>query len=82
MLLSVVCTALAYLLYFQLIERVGPGNAITVTFLIPGFAVAWGALVLGETVTAEMLAGCAVILVGTALATGVAGSGLRRAFAR
>jgi drug/metabolite transporter (DMT)-like permease len=82
-LLAVACTALAYLLYFRLIAQVGAGNAITVTFLIPGFAVGWGALVLGEPVTAEMVAGCAVILVGTALATGLVGSqGLKRAFAR
>jgi drug/metabolite transporter (DMT)-like permease len=78
-LLAVACTGLAYLLYFRLIARVGAGNAITVTFLIPGFAVGWGALVLGEPVTGEMLAGCAVILVGTALATGLVGSDLRRA---
>jgi len=40
-----------------------------VTFLIPAFAVLWGALFLGEAVTPSMLAGCAVILAGTALVT-------------
>lgn len=78
-LLAVPCTGLAYLLYFRLIANVGPGNAIAVTFLIPAFAVGWGALVLGEGVTVEMLAGCAVILVGTALATGLVGPGSRAA---
>ena len=73
------CTGLAYLLYFRLIARVGATNAITVTFLVPGFAVGWGALLLGETVTAEMAAGCAVILAGTALATGLVGSDAHRA---
>lgn len=69
--LGVLCTGLAYILYFRLIARVGPAQAMTVTFLIPAFAMLWGALILGEAVTLTMLAGCAVILVGTALATGL-----------
>jgi drug/metabolite transporter (DMT)-like permease len=44
---------------------------MTVTFLIPAFAMLWGWLILGEEVTGAMLAGCAVILAGTALATGL-----------
>jgi drug/metabolite transporter (DMT)-like permease len=69
-LLAVVCTGVAYILYFRLIAHVGPANAITVTFLIPAFAVAWGAIFLGERPTLEMAVGCAVILLGTSLATG------------
>lgn len=69
--LGVLCTGLAYILYFRLIARVGPATAMTVTFLIPAFAMLWGGLVLGEAVTGAMLAGCAVILAGTALATGM-----------
>jgi drug/metabolite transporter (DMT)-like permease len=69
--LAVVCTGLAYVLYFRLIANVGAANAITVTFLIPAFAVAWGAMFLGEQLTLPMVLGCGVILVGTALATGV-----------
>ena len=69
--LAVVCTGLAYALYFRLIARVGPANAISVTFLVPAFAVLWGALALGEAITARMLVGCAVILVGTSLTTGL-----------
>lgn len=69
--LGVLCTGLAYILYFRLIARVGPAQAMTVTFLIPAFAMLWGALILGEAVSLSMLAGCAVILVGTALATGL-----------
>ena len=69
--LAFVCTGLAYLLYFRLIARIGPANAITVTFLIPAFAVVWGWLFLDERVTLAMVAGCAVIVLGTALATGV-----------
>jgi drug/metabolite transporter (DMT)-like permease len=71
--LAVACTGLAYILFFRLIAHVGPANAITVTFMIPAFAVAWGALFLGEQITPAMLIGCVVILVGTALATGVLG---------
>jgi len=69
--LAVACTGIAYVMYFRLIAHIGPANAITVTFLVPAFAVAWGALFLGERPTAAMLAGCAVIVAGTALATGL-----------
>ncbi len=70
--LAFACTGLAYLLYFRLIAHVGPANAIAVTFLLPAFAVFWGALFLGEVTTLPMVVGCAVILFGTAIATGVA----------
>jgi drug/metabolite transporter (DMT)-like permease len=69
--LALPCTALAYLLYFRLIAHVGAARAITVTFLIPVFGLLWGALFLSESLTPAMLAGCAVILLGTALTTGV-----------
>jgi drug/metabolite transporter (DMT)-like permease len=69
-LLAVVCTGLAYIMYFRLIANVGPANAITVTFLVPAFAVAWGAIFLGERLTLQTIVGCAVILLGTSLATG------------
>jgi drug/metabolite transporter (DMT)-like permease len=68
--LGVASTAVAYVMYFRLIARIGPARAISVTFLIPAFAVAWGALLLGEAVSARTLAGAAVVLAGTALATG------------
>lgn len=71
MLLAVLCTGVAYLLYFRLIARVGPANAITVTFLIPLFAVLWGWLFLAEGITPTMVIGCSVILLGTGLATGL-----------
>jgi len=65
------CTGVAYILYFRLIAHVGGANAIAVTFLIPAFAIAWGWLFLDERVTATLIAGCLVILLGTALATGL-----------
>ena len=64
-------TALAYVLYFRLIANAGPTNAITVTYLIPLFAMVLGAVVIDEAITASMIVGCAVILLGTALATGL-----------
>ncbi len=69
--LGIACTALAYLLYFRLLARVGAVAASAVTFLIPVFASGWGALFLAEAVTLQMLAGGAVILAGTALALGL-----------
>ncbi len=73
--LGVVCTGVAYLLYFRLIGDVGPARALTVTFLIPVFGMLWGALFLGEAITATMLAGGALVLVGTGL---ILGSAARR----
>jgi drug/metabolite transporter (DMT)-like permease len=70
-LLALACTGVAYVLYFRLIASVGPANAIAVTFLIPVFAVVWGWMFLGEGITPQMVVGCAVILVGTALTTGL-----------
>jgi len=69
-LLGIVCTGIAYLLYFRLIERVGPSKTLAVTYLIPVFGVVWGNVFLHEAITANMIAACTVILVGTALATG------------
>lgn len=69
--LALACTALAYILYFRLIAHLGPAQAITVTYLIPVFAIAWGGLFLGEAVTPVMLAGGVIVLLGTALASGL-----------
>lgn len=69
--LGVACTGVAYLIFFHLINVAGPARAITVTFVIPVFGILWGALFLNEQVNAGMLEGCAIVLVGTALATGV-----------
>lgn len=70
--LALLCTGAAYVLYFRLIAHAGAANAMSVTFLIPAFAVAWGWLFLGEVPSVATLTGCAVILAGTALATGFA----------
>ena len=69
--LAVLASGVAYMLYFRLISRIGPTGAASVTFLVPVFAAAWGALVLDEAVTLPMLLGGAVILAGTALVIGL-----------
>ena len=63
-------TGVAYLLYFALIARAGASRAILVTYLVPAFALVYGAVLLDEPFTASALGGLALILGGTALATG------------
>jgi drug/metabolite transporter (DMT)-like permease len=63
--LGLVCGAIAYLLYFRLVSDLGATGALTVTYLIPVFGVLWGALFLGETLSLSMLAGAALIILGT-----------------
>jgi drug/metabolite transporter (DMT)-like permease len=69
--LGVVCTGVAYILYFRLIERAGPAKALSVTFAIPVFAVGYGVVLLGEVVTPWMMVCAAVIISGTMLSTGL-----------
>ncbi|MFC5299900.1 DMT family transporter [Azospira restricta] len=68
--LGIVCSGVAYLLYFRLIAEIGAMPTLTVTFLIPAFGVLWGHLFLGEAVGWHTLAGAVLVLAGTALATG------------
>lgn len=69
--LAVGGTAIAYILYFRLLERVGATGAVAVTYLIPLFGIVWGRVFLAEPITAPMLLGCAGILAGVAVTTGV-----------
>ncbi len=64
-------SALAYVLYFALIARAGASRAILVTYLVPAFALVYGAAFLDEQVTATALGGLVLVLAGTTLATGV-----------
>jgi drug/metabolite transporter (DMT)-like permease len=68
--LAVICSGVAYLIYFRLIQDVGPSSALTVTFLSPLFGILWGVLFLGETVGWYTFAGAAIVIAGTALVTG------------
>jgi drug/metabolite transporter (DMT)-like permease len=66
--LGVLCTGIAYVIYFRLILRVGAARASTSTYLVPLFGVLWGWLLLGERPTATMLAAAALI-VGSVIAS-------------
>ncbi|KCB31730.1 EamA-like transporter family protein [Bordetella hinzii CA90 BAL1384] len=70
-LLAVLCTGAAYVVFFRLIVALGPTAAVSVTFLVPVFGVFWGVTLLGEALTPSILAGAGIILVGTALALGL-----------
>ena len=64
---GVLCTGVAYILFFRLIENIGPARSMTVTFVIPVFAVLYGVLFLGEAVSLWMVFCGAIIVCGTAL---------------
>ncbi len=67
--LGLVCTAVAFLLFFALIAEVGPIRATVITYVNPAVALALGVVVLGEAFTAATAAGFALILLGSFLAT-------------
>ena len=70
--LGVACTAIAFILFFQLIAEVGPVRATVITYVNPAVAVAAGVALLGEPLTAGTAAGFVLILAGSWLATGAA----------
>ncbi len=82
LMLSVLCTGVTYIIFYRLVMNVGPAKASTVTLLIPVFGVLWGWMWLQEEVTGVILLATGIILLGTALATGIIGAaqyeGLRR----
>lgn len=63
--LALLCSAVAYFIYFRLMADIGPTRALTVTFLVPLFAGAWGSLFLDEEITLTMLLGCAMVVTAT-----------------
>ena len=67
--LAIVCTAAAFLIFFQLISEAGPARASVITYINPAIAVTLGVVVLNEHVTITMLIAFATILVGSVLAT-------------
>ena len=73
MVLGVLCTGVAYILYFRLIEAAGPARALTVTILVPVCAAFYGSAFLGERIASRTLACEAVVVCGVALSTGVLG---------
>jgi drug/metabolite transporter (DMT)-like permease len=67
--LGVLCSGIAYLLYFRLIENLGAASALSVAFLIPLFGTFWGVVFLDEVLSWHVVMGMAVILLGTSLVT-------------
>ena len=65
--LGILCTAIAYVVYFRLIEQIGAAPTLTVTYLIPLFGVLWGVMFLDERIGVHHVAGAAMILAGIAL---------------
>ncbi len=79
---GVLCTAVAYVLYFRTIQTLGPARAITVPYIIPVFALFYGVVLLGETLTWRMVGCGLVIALGTAMANGLLRLPLGRAAPR
>jgi drug/metabolite transporter (DMT)-like permease len=71
--LGIASSGLGMWMYFRLLSRIGAVRAMSVTFLSPLVAMVSGALYLGEALTLQMLAGCAIVLLGTALSLGLIG---------
>jgi drug/metabolite transporter (DMT)-like permease len=67
--LSVVCTAIAFLLFFRLIAEIGPVRATVITYVNPAVAAILGVAVLRENLTVGMLFGFVLVLAGSVLAT-------------
>jgi len=68
--LGIAGTGLGYILYYALIAGAGASRAILITYLVPTFAVVYGAVLLGEPVTAAAVGGLVLVLAGVGLGTG------------
>jgi drug/metabolite transporter (DMT)-like permease len=77
--LGLLCTAIAFVLFFQLIAELGPARATVITYVNPAVAVALGVAVLGEPLTPAIVAAFVLILAGSVLATRAGGSARRTA---
>jgi len=64
MVFGILCTAIAFLIYFKLIKEIGTIKALTVTYLMPVFGIVWAFIILGERPNASMIIGLIIILVG------------------
>jgi hypothetical protein len=75
--LAVLSTALAFVLFFRTLERIGPVRTQSVTYLVPAFGMLWGSLFLGEEITSGMLAGFALIIASMLMINGIGAFGQR-----
>lgn len=82
LILGVLCTGVAYLLYFHLIATAGAPSALTVGYLIPLWGVLWGWLFLDEAVGLHTLLGAGLVLSGTMLVTGFSPARMIRAIVK
>lgn len=71
LILAVLCTGVAYIMYFDLIAKVGASQAMTVGYLVPVFGIFWGMVVLGETLSAYAITGGSMIILGVMITTGI-----------
>ncbi len=69
--LGLMCTSVAFILYFYLLKNIGVARTVIVTYMIPVFGMLWGYLFLNEIITVKMMAAAALILTGIALTTGL-----------
>jgi len=67
--LGILCTAIAFLIFFELVKEVGPSRMTVITFLNPAVAVILGVIVLSEPVTLGLILGFPMVLLGSYLAT-------------
>jgi len=67
--LGILCTAIAFIIYFKLVKNIGPATTASVTFLIPIFAFLWGYILLDELVTTRMWIATGIILLGMGFVT-------------
>lgn len=73
--LAVICTAVAFVVFFELIAEVGPSRATVITYLNPAVALLLGVAILDESFTVATVVGFALILTGSVLATRSRGAG-------
>jgi drug/metabolite transporter (DMT)-like permease len=76
--LSILGTAVAFLLFYWLFQQVGVTRTVIVTYLLPCTALVWGAVLLHETLTLNVIAGLVLVLLGIAIINNVFGGMFRR----
>jgi drug/metabolite transporter (DMT)-like permease len=69
--LGIVCTGIAYVMYFDLIAKIGASQSMTVGYLVPVFGILWGMLVLDEVLSSYAMIGGSLIILGVMITTGI-----------
>jgi drug/metabolite transporter (DMT)-like permease len=76
--LALVCSSIAYVLYYRLIADIGPTRALTMALLMPAFGMLWGYVFLDEPITLPMIAGCGLVIGGATVVLRPASAPSRR----